>query len=75
MKTETMPKSITAMKAVTYEVESLIEIISNDSLIEPEEVTFEMVMERIEEWSSTDLTDSRDDLIMYRDQDGNEVEL
>jgi hypothetical protein len=70
-----MPESITAMKAVTYEVESLIEIISNDNLIEPEEVTFEMVMERIEEWASSDLTESRDDLIMYRDQDGGEIEL
>jgi hypothetical protein len=70
-----MPESITAMKAVTYEVESLIEIISNDNLIEPEEVTLEMVMERIEEWASSDLTESRDDLIIYQDQDGGEIEL
>ena len=75
METKTMPESITAMKAITYNVESLIEIISNDNLIEPEEVTLEMIMERIEEWASSDLAESRDDLIIYQDQNGGEIEL
>lgn len=75
MNTQTLPESITAMKAITYNVESLVEIISNDNLIEPQEVTLEMIMERIEEWVSSDLAESRDDLIIYQDENGGEVEL
>ena len=75
METKTLPKVINAMKVITYEVDSLVEIISNDNLIEPEEVTLEMIMERIEEWASSDLAESRDDLIIYQDQDGGEIEL
>lgn len=75
MKTETMPESITAMKAITYDVRQVVEALMAENEIEANEVTLEMVMERIDQWASGDLTESQDDLIMYRDQDGGEIEL
>jgi hypothetical protein len=75
METNVMPVSITAMKAVTYDVQQVAEALMAENEIEANEVTLEMVMERIEEWASSDLTESRDDLIIYQDQDGGEIEL
>jgi hypothetical protein len=68
-----MPRTITAMKAITYNVETLIEIISSDNLIEPKKVTLEMIMERINKQVSFDLAESRDDLIIYQDEYGGEI--
>jgi hypothetical protein len=75
MKTETMPKSITAMKAFTYSVEEIVDDMASDNDVSPEEITLEMVFDRIKAWASEDLATSRNDLTIYRDQDGNEIEL
>jgi len=75
METKTLPQAINAMKVITYEVDSLVEIISNDLQVEPHEITLEMIMERVEEWASTDITEGRDDFIIYQDENGSEIEV
>ena len=73
METKALPKTINAMKVISYEVDSLIEIISNDLQVEPEEVTLEMIMDRVDEWASSDLAEARDDLIIYQDENGEQI--
>ena len=63
------------MKAFTYSVEEIVDDMANDNDVSPEEITLEMVIDRIKAWASEDLATSRNDLTIYRDQDGNEVEL
>ena len=75
MGTKTLPKIINASKVITYEVDSIIEMIVGENDVRPDEVTLEMIMEKIEEWASTDITEGRDDLIIYQDENGGEIEL
>jgi hypothetical protein len=72
---EKLPQRINAMKVVTYEVELIVEAIVGENDIRPDEVTLEMIMDRIEEWASSDLSEARDDLIIYQDENGRDIEL
>ena len=75
METKTLPERIVAMKTVSYDVDAIVEMMVGENDIRPEEVTLEMIMERIEDWVSSDLNESRDDLIIYQDQDGGELDV
>lgn len=71
---KTLPKTINAMKVVSYNVESLVQIISEDLEVEADAVTLEMIMERVGEWASSDINESQDDLITYQDENGEDIE-
>jgi hypothetical protein len=75
METKILPKIINASKVITYEVDSIIEMIVGENDVRPDEVTLEMIMDKIEEWASTDITEGRDDLIIYQDENGKDIEL
>lgn len=71
----TLPKRINAMKVISYEVEAIVETLVGENDIRPDEVTLEMIMDRIDDWASSDLSEARDDLIIYQDENGEEIEV
>ena len=70
---KTLPKRINAMKVISYDVQQLVETLMAENEIEANEVTLEMVMDRVEDWASEDINESRDDRIIYQDEEGNDL--
>lgn len=68
-----LPERINAMKVVSYEVQQIVQALMDENEIEADEVTLEMVMDRVEEWASEDINESRDDRIIYQDENGEEL--
>ena len=77
MKTTIMPESITAMRAVTYSTDQIIEDLAEAYEKPVSEVTLEEVMEWIEDNAYADLSHigNYGFRIIYHDQDGREIEL
>ena len=68
-----LPQRINAMKVVSYDVQQIVEALMAENEIEADKVTLEMVMDRVETWASEDINDSRDDMIIYQDENGEEL--
>ena len=68
-----LPQRINAMKVVSYDVQQIAEALMAENEIEADEVTLEMVMDRVETWASEDINESRDDMIIYQDENGEEL--
>ena len=69
-----MPESITAMRAVTYSTERIIEELAEAHEKPVNEVTLEDVMDWVADNAVEDLAWSGN-AIIYQDQDGGEIEL
>lgn len=69
-----LPARINAMKVISYDVQQIAESLMEENEIEASEVTLEMVMEKIETWVSEDINESRDDMIIYQDENGEEID-
>jgi hypothetical protein len=71
MKTKNIPDSITAVRAVTYNTQQIVEDISEAYEKPTYEVTLEEVMEWVRENSEEDLTTIEG--AIYRDEEGREI--
>jgi hypothetical protein len=74
VETRTMPESITAMRAVTYSTDQIIEDLAEAHEKPVSEVTLEEVMDWVSDNAVEDLAWARNGII-YQDQDGGEIEL
>ena len=72
MKTKTIPTSITATRAVTFNTERIALDIAEENDKPFSEVTLEEVMARVEEWADEDLS-SAYERNYYVDENGEEV--
>ena len=73
MSIKTMPKSVTAMRVVTYSTEQIIDDLSEAYEKPASEVTLDEVMEWIADNATEDLSLSWNNII-YSDDNGNEIE-
>lgn len=73
MSIKTMPKSVTAMRAVTYSTEQIINDLAEAYEKPASEVTLDEVMEWIVDNATEDLSWSGNSII-YSDDNGNEIE-
>lgn len=73
MSTKTMPKSVTAMRIVTYSTEQIINDLAEAYEKPTNEVTLDEVMEWIADNAAEDLSLSWNSII-YNDDNGNEIE-
>ena len=69
-----LPEGITAIRAVTYNVASIVEMIVDASAgdIKAEDVTIEEIMGIVEDYATEDL-ESSVIRIVYRDENGEEL--
>lgn len=75
MKTQTkLPERITALVAVTYDVEQIVEDLTQWKDVEPDSVTLEQVMERVKDYATEDVFDAGNEIV-FQDEQGNEVEV
>ena len=73
METRALPKVITAMRAVSYTTEQIIELIAEVNEKPISEVTLEEVMDRVADYAVEDLAYSGNNII-YQDGNGGEIE-
>lgn len=69
----TLPQRINAIKVISYDVQQIAEALMAENEIEAQEVTLEMVMERIEAWVEEDFSHDVADSIIYQNEDGEEI--
>lgn len=69
---EQLPKSITAMRAVTYDVARVVEDLMEGEERKPEDITLEDVLDYIYSWANEDLSSARREII-FQDENGKEV--
>ena len=69
----TLPQRINAIKVISYDVQQIVETLMAENEVEANEVTLEMVMERIETWVEEDFSHDVADSTIYQDEDGEEL--
>ena len=69
----TLPQRINAMKVISYDVKQIVETLMAENEVEANEVTLEMVMERIEAWVEEDFSHDVADSTIYQDENGEEL--
>ena len=69
----TLPQRINAMKVISYDVQQIVETLMAENEVEANEVTLEMVMERIEAWVEEDFSHDVADSTIYQDENGEEL--
>lgn len=73
-----LPTKINVSRVITYDTARVLEIINEDTGVNPSEISLNEILERIEEWAAQDFgcdwghTVRVDDLI-YQDQNGEEL--
>jgi len=72
METKALPKVITAMRAVSYTTEQIIELIAEVNEKPMSEVTLEEVMDRIADYAVEDLAYSGNGIV-YQDENGGDI--
>jgi hypothetical protein len=74
MKTTTkLPERINAIKCITYDVQQIVESIMAEQELEADEVTLEMVMDRINDWVEEDFAHDVADSTIFQDENGEEL--
>jgi hypothetical protein len=68
-----LPERINAMKVISYDVQQIVETLMAEQEVEAEEVTLEMVMDRIESWVEEDFINDVSDSTIYQDENGEEL--
>lgn len=68
-----LPERINAMKVISYDVQQIVETLMAEQEVEAEEVTLEMVMDRIESWVEEDFINDVSDSTIYQDETGEEL--
>ena len=68
-----LPERINAMKVISYDVQQIVETLMAEQEVEAEEVTLEMVMDRIESWVEEDFINDVSDSTIYQDENGGEL--
>lgn len=68
-----LPERINAMKVISYDVQQIVEALMAEQEVEAEEVTLEMVMDRIESWVEEDFINDVSDSTIYQDENGEEL--
>lgn len=67
-----LPERINAIKCISYDVQQLVEMLMAENEIEANEVTLEMVMDRVETWVEEDFMVESAKTI-YQDENGEEL--
>lgn len=66
-----LPERINVMRVVTYNTAEVVKDLHEETGVNPEDITLDEVLDRIEEWAADDLGDTSD--LIYQDENGNDL--
>ena len=68
-----LPERINAMKFISYDVQQLVEMLMAENDMNAEQITLEMVMDRVKDWVDEDFTQDCADDVIFQDENGNDL--
>jgi len=68
-----LPEKINAIKTITYDVAGIVESLVGENDIRPDEITIDMIMDKIEDWVEEDFAHDVADVTIYQDENGTEI--
>ena len=71
--TKTMPERINAIKLISYDTQQLVEMLMEENDMNADQITLEMVMNRVKDWVDEDFTQDCANDVIYQDENGREL--